>query len=134
MNLFNFKKYSLGFLILLFSAQIATAQEMKMKGHHMHNTTSAPKNIFLSMMDTMMIKMDAVPVLSYPDHDFMAQMIPHHLGAIAMAEYEIKHGKSQKMIQLAKSIAAEQTNDIRTMNFLLSQLPTNTEKPNKAFN
>jgi uncharacterized protein (DUF305 family) len=85
------------------------------------------------MMDTMMLKMKMVLVTSVPDLDFMEQMIPHHQGAIAMAEYEIKNGKNREMIQLAKSITAEQANDIQIMKLLISRLPALSKKAGKSF-
>jgi uncharacterized protein (DUF305 family) len=104
---------------------------MKMENHHQMTTSS--QNIYLSMMDTMMVKMENVPVTSIPDFDFMALMIPHHQGAIEMAEYEIRQGKNNKMIQLAKSILAEQTSDIQVMKLLISQLPATAQKAGKSF-
>ncbi len=133
MKISKYKKNILSFFITLFSVQLSVAQEMKMSEHHMQTVAPSSQNIFLLMMDTMMIRMDAVPVLSVPDNDFMAQMIPHHEGAIEMAKYEMMNGKNPAMIQLAKSIAAEQTNDIQTMKLLLKQLPANTTIPNKEF-
>lgn len=75
------------------------------------------------MMDTMMVKMDDVPKVSSPESDFIWQMIPHHEGAIAMAKYEIGHGRDFMMIQLAKSILAEQTIDIQQMKLWVSNRP-----------
>jgi uncharacterized protein (DUF305 family) len=118
-------------VVILFSTQITIAQEMKMENHHQMTTSS--QNIYLSMMDTMMVKMENVPVTSIPDFDFMALMIPHHQGAIEMAEYEIRQGKNNKMIQLAKSILAEQTSDIQVMKLLISQLPATAQKAGKSF-
>jgi uncharacterized protein (DUF305 family) len=121
-------------VVMLFSTQITIAQQMKMENHgHHHQMTTSSQNIYLSMMDTMMVKMDEVPVTSIPDFDFMAQMIPHHMGAIEMAKYEISHGKNEEMIHLAKSILAEQTSDIQTMKLLTSQLPDNAQKADKSF-
>ena len=129
----SFQKLIYISVAVIFSTQITIAQEMKMENHHHHQTNTSSKNIFLTMMDTMMIEMDAVPVTSIPDYDFMAQMIPHHMGAIEMAKYEISHGKNEEMIQLAKSILAEQTSDIQTMKLLISQLPNNAPKADKSF-
>ena len=53
---------------------------------------------------------------------FSIQMIPHNEAAIAMADYDISHGKDFDMLQLAKSIAAEQTNEVQLMNLLLQHI------------
>jgi uncharacterized protein (DUF305 family) len=118
-------------VVFLFSMQIILSQEMKMDEHH--QMTASTKHIYLLMMDTMMNEMGNVPVTSIPDIDFMAQMIPHHQGAIEMAKYEISHGKNHEMIQLAKSILVEQTNDINAMKLLISQLPYNALKAGRSF-
>ena len=94
---------------------------------------SASGNIFLLMMNTMMIKMDAVPVTSIPDIDFMSQMIPHHQAAIEMAKDETGHGKNNQMVQLAKSIIAEQTSEIQLMKIFISRLNDSSEKINTPF-
>ena len=67
------------------------------------------------MMDTMMRNMDTVKTGISPDHDFMSQMIPHHQGAIEMSQYEIENGRNFLMVQLAKSILAEQAVEIQQM-------------------
>jgi uncharacterized protein (DUF305 family) len=118
-------------ILVTFSAQFAFAQDTKMDRHH-HMSPSAG-NIFLLIMDTMMVKMENAPITSMPDLDFMAQMIPHHDGAIEMAKYEISRGKSKEMIQLAKSILADQTNDIQLMKLLISQLPGDAKKAGNSF-
>ena len=93
-----------------------------------HTLSSSNKNIYLSMMDTMMVKMDDVPMISSPESDFRWQMIPHHEGAIAMAKYEIGHGKDFTMIQLAKSILAEQNIDILQMKIWLKNRRATAER------
>ncbi|WP_158642950.1 DUF305 domain-containing protein [Mucilaginibacter ginsenosidivorax] len=109
------------FLIaFLFLVKPARAQEMDMQ--HMHMSSSG-KNVYLAMMDTMMTAMDKAPQSPLPTNDFMEQMIPHHEGAIAMAKYEIRHGKDFNMIQLAKSILQEQTNEVQQMRLWIKQLP-----------
>jgi uncharacterized protein (DUF305 family) len=118
-------------ILITFSAQFAVAQEMKMdKNHHM---ISSSKNIYLQMMDTMMAKMESAPIRCLPDLDFVSLMIPHHEGAIEMAEYEISHGKNKETIQLSKSILVEQTNDIQVMKLLISQLTDSAKEADKSF-
>ena len=57
----------------------------------------------------------AAPPTGNPDEDFVIQMIPHHQGAIDMAEALLVHGKDPELRQLAKSIIAEQQNEIQIM-------------------
>ena len=42
------------------------------------------------------------------DVDFVRGMIPHHQGAIDMAEVVLKHGKAAEVRQLARTIIREQ--------------------------
>lgn len=92
------------------------------EGQHHKVEPSEGKNIFLSIMDTMMKRMDSAQLSGVVETDFLIQMIPHHKAAIAMADYEISHGKDFDMLQLAKSIAAEQTNEVQLMNLLLQHI------------
>jgi len=50
-----------------------------------------------------------------PDLEFINQMIPHHAGAIAMAEAVIAHGGSSEVRALAEQIIQEQTAEIEQM-------------------
>lgn len=108
------------------------AQEMHMHGMEGMAGMKENKNVFISIMDTMMTNMDKVPKGQSASKTFISQMIPHHEGAIAMAEYEIKHGKNFEMIQLAKSIKAEQKSELIQMRLLLSQINPD-EKVSKYF-
>jgi uncharacterized protein (DUF305 family) len=114
-----FKYYlKIGCLILLITRTGVLKAQMDMSRMH-HMTSAAGKNIYLLMMDTMMLKMEKIPPFQSPETDFIYQMIPHHNGAISMAEYEISHGKDFEMIQLAKSIVAEQHNEVMQMQIWL---------------
>ena len=78
------------------------------------------------MMDTMMVRMDSVPIDGPVGVTFLQQMLPHHEGAVAMARYEIRHGRDFGMIQLAKSILAEQTHEVQQMQLWLNQKRADT--------
>ena len=46
------------------------------------------------------------------DKDFLAAMIPHHQGAVEMAEVVLQHGKNPKIRQLAQEIITMQKKEI----------------------
>ncbi|MCG0995295.1 HK97 family phage prohead protease [Acetobacter indonesiensis] len=70
-------------------------------------------------MSDMMREMSSATMTGDPDHDFLAMMIPHHQGALAMAQAEIAHGKSAPAISLARSIVTAQTSQIASMHDML---------------
>ena len=53
---------------------------------------------------------------------FLRQMIAHHEGAVEMANAEVRSGKNAEAMQLAKDIAASQTEEIEDMKELLAGL------------
>ncbi|MDQ0457521.1 MULTISPECIES: DUF305 domain-containing protein [Rhizobium/Agrobacterium group] len=72
-------------------------------------------------MDKMHAGMMAVPETGNPDHDFLAQMIPHHQGAIDMAKAVLLTTKDPQIRNLAQSIITEQAYEIQLMNSMLTQ-------------
>jgi uncharacterized protein (DUF305 family) len=49
------------------------------------------------------------------DKDFVAHMIPHHQGAIEMAQVELKYGKDPELKRLARNIIKAQHDEIAFM-------------------
>lgn len=53
---------------------------------------------------------------------FLRQMIAHHEGAVEMANAEVRSGNNAEAVQLARDIAASQTDEIQEMKELLAGL------------
>jgi uncharacterized protein (DUF305 family) len=49
------------------------------------------------------------------DKDFVAHMIPHHKGAVEMAQVELKYGKDPELKRLARNIIKAQHEEISFM-------------------
>ena len=79
---------------------------------------------FLSENDAAMNKMMmdmAVKPSGNVDADFTAMMIPHHQGAVDMAEAELHHGHNRKLRRIARNIIAGQRQQIGAMRAALGQ-------------
>jgi uncharacterized protein (DUF305 family) len=73
---------------------------------------------FLAMtqaaMGSMMAGMQAAP-RGDVDQDFIAQMVPHHQGAIDMARAELRYGRNEQLRRIAQEIIVEQQAEITVM-------------------
>jgi uncharacterized protein (DUF305 family) len=80
-------------------------------------------------MDKMMTGMTIKPSGDV-DRDFAAMMIPHHQGAIDMAQAELRYGHSEQLRRIAQEIIVEQQQEIAAMRLALSQpLPLSVAAP-----
>jgi uncharacterized protein (DUF305 family) len=73
---------------------------------------------FSASMGSAMARMDRdmmVLATGDPDRDFAAMMIPHHQGAIDMAEVELRFGHDPVLRRLAQGIIVEQQQEITVM-------------------
>ena len=71
-------------------------------------------------MNKMMMDM-AVKPSGNVDADFTAMMIPHHQGAVGMAEAELHYGHNRKLRRIARNIVAGQRRQIGVMRAALGQ-------------
>ena len=55
------------------------------------------------------------PSSGNPDRDFATMMIPHHQGAVDMAEAELRFGRDPVLRRLAQGIIVEQRQEIAVM-------------------
>jgi hypothetical protein len=83
-------------------------------------------------MDKMMAGMDVKPT-GEVDRDFAAMMIPHHQGAMDMAQAELRYGHNELLRRIAQEIVVEQQQEIAAMHLALGQtLPTPAAAPDQA--
>lgn len=61
------------------------------------------------------------PATGYPDVDFVKTMIPHHEGAVAMAQIEARSGKDQVLKDIAAGIVDSQAAEVAILKAWLSR-------------
>jgi hypothetical protein len=82
-------------------------------------------------MDKMMVGMDVKPS-GRVDEDFVAMMVPHHQGAIDMAQSELRYGHDDRLRRIAQEIIVDQQQEIAAMRLALGQpLPPSTSAPDQ---
>ena len=62
------------------------------------------------MMDNKLVESGNV------EHDFLANMVPHHQGAVDSSKLVLEHGKSKKVQKIAKNIIKAQEKEIAQFN------------------
>lgn len=100
-----------------------TAQEttpMDHSGHDMTGTESPSTMALMEANAAMHAAMD-IPYTGNPDVDFVAAMIAHHQGAVAMAQVVLQYGSDPEIKALAEGIIAAQESEIAFMNAWLAK-------------
>jgi uncharacterized protein (DUF305 family) len=83
-------------------------------------------------MNKMMAGMAAKPTGDV-DHDFVAMMVPHHQGAIDMAQAELRYGHNQQLKTIAQEIIVDQIKEIQFMRLALGEpLPPSIASPTQT--
>lgn len=102
-------------LFLALLAMPAFAQDHGAHGGHAAATDDPAFAAQMKAHEDMTRDMGGVQPSGNPDVDFVRMMIPHHEGAIAMAEVELKYGKDESRKELARQIIATQKKEIAEM-------------------
>jgi uncharacterized protein (DUF305 family) len=82
------------------------------------------EDAFLAENDAAMSKMMAAMAVKPSgdvDKDFVATMVPHHQGAIEMAQAELRHGRNEQLRRIAQEIIVDQTQEIAAMQLATGQ-------------
>ena len=85
----------------------------------------------VSAMSKMMVDMGIRPSGDV-DRDFVAMMVPHHQGAIDMAQAELRYGHNEQLKRMAQEIVVTQQAEIAAMHLAIGQpLPAETPSPDQ---
>ena len=88
---------------------------------------------FDAQMSRAMTRMDhdmMVPPSGNYDRDFVAMMVPHHQGAIDMAQAELRYGREAQLRRIAQEIIVDQIQQISLMRLAVGEpLPTSVSSP-----
>jgi len=111
-------------LALIAAALAPTAASAQHAGHGAPPRAAEPASTReFRTANTAMHRAMEIRYTGNADRDFAAGMIPHHEGAIAMAEIVLRHGADPEVRRLAESIIAAQQSEIAQMRALLARLP-----------
>ncbi|HLZ65480.1 MAG TPA: DUF305 domain-containing protein, partial [Aliidongia sp.] len=87
------------------------------------------------LMAESMARMDKDMAIAHsgdPDRDFAMMMVPHHQGAIDMAQAELRYGHNEQLRRIAQEIIVEQQQEIAAMRLALGQpLPPSVPSPDQ---
>ena len=82
-------------------------------------------------MDKMMQDMAVKPTGDI-DRDFVAMMVPHHQGAIDMAQALLRYGRNEQLKRLAQEIIVTQQQEIAAMRLAVGEpLPPSQPSPDQ---
>jgi len=113
------------FLTLSLTAAMVTAADDHQMPQHQPNSSDHGDfhKEYMKAMDQMHGPMMEGVMASDPDAAFVKGMIPHHKGAVAMAEIQLKYGQDPQLRKLAQEIIAAQDKEIELMEKWLKENP-----------
>jgi uncharacterized protein (DUF305 family) len=89
---------------------------------------------FVAQISAAMSKMMAAMMIKPSgdvDEDFVAWMVPHHQGAIEMAEAELRYGHNETIRRIAQEIIVTQQQEIAAMRLALRE-PLSPSAPDQT--
>jgi uncharacterized protein (DUF305 family) len=99
-------------------------------------SAATPQAAFAADSNAAMSKMMAAMTIKPSgdiDRDSAAMMIPHHRGAIDMAQAELRYGSNEQLRRIGQEIVIEQQQEIDAMHLALGQpLPPQTAAPTQG--
>lgn len=107
-------------LLIFACPTLASAQQAATEQSHKHTAEASFLAENHAAMSKMMMDM-AVNPTGNVDADFTATMIPHHQGAVDMAEAELHYGHNRQLRRIAKNIITGQRQQIGAMKTALGQ-------------
>jgi hypothetical protein len=105
-----------GALVVLSVAASAFAAGAALTGNDEARFLAENDTAMTKMMDDMSLKPSGDV-----DEDFVAMMVPHHQGAIDMAQAELRYGHNEQLRRIAQEIVVEQQQEIVAMRLALGQ-------------
>ena len=81
----------------------------------------APSTVALRAANMKMHQEMDIAYTGDADVDFAKAMIPHHQGAVEMANVQLAHGKDPKLRKLAREIVKAQEKEIKLMEAFLAR-------------
>jgi uncharacterized protein (DUF305 family) len=93
---------------------------------------SSPEARFLAENNAAMTKMMSamhVRPCGDVDADFVAMMVPHHQGAIDMAQAELRYGRNEQLRRIAQEIIVTQQEEIAAMRLAIGRPSVPSAQP-----
>jgi uncharacterized protein (DUF305 family) len=122
--------------VALSSAALAFAQDTSSPSQAPSSSALQAEAPYLTENDAAMTKMMndmAVKPTGDVDRDFVEMMIPHHQGAIDMAQAILRYGKNEQLRRIAQEIIVDQQQEIAAMRLALGDpLPPSTAVPTQV--
>ena len=122
--------------VALSSAALAFAQDASSPSQAPSSPALQAEAPYLTENDAAMTKMMndmAVKPTGDVDRDFVEMMIPHHQGAIDMAQAILRYGKNEQLRRIAQEIIVDQQQEIAAMRLALGDpLPPSTAVPTQV--